>query len=247
MSKSIESQVWRSALDCELKPLAAVMGDMGNDDGLGIYPSVAYLAWLLGRSERAVQRQLQKLVDVGILSRISGARGGRGRTPRYGLDVAALPKRPTWQETRKGDTMPPFIKGVTNDRKGDISDIKGDTMTPDPLVLDPLVDPKAYMPGTASPKEKTDPAHSTSNGNGSGNGSAGAKFPVPHGFCPDGVTLREMTATLNFDRGEADERVKQWRHSRTQLRPRLFTSTDQMLGDLAGYLSKCSTSKRKSI
>ncbi len=67
MSKAIEFQVWRSALDCELKPLAAVMADMGNDDGLGIYPSVGYLAWLIGRSERAVQYQLQRLVDMGRL------------------------------------------------------------------------------------------------------------------------------------------------------------------------------------
>lgn len=137
MSKSLESQVWQSALDPELKPVAAVMADMGNNDGLGIYPSIEYIAWLLSRSERSIQTAIKKLVKLGVLDRVAFAKGGRGLTPRYKLDASKLPERPSWADVRKGATVAPFVageKGETNDVKGAEFSEKGANSAPDPLV-----------------------------------------------------------------------------------------------------------------
>ncbi len=163
MSKQIESAVWRSDLRGDLKPLAAVMADMGNDEGRGIYPSVAYLAWLLGWSERSVQRGLKELSELAIVQRVANVNGGRNMVPHYYLNASKLPERPTWQETRKGDNLSPkplkgdnltpfsLEKGDTSGServtavtlKGDKRAQKGDSLTPDPLVRsvsDPLVE-----------------------------------------------------------------------------------------------------------
>lgn len=99
MSKSLESQVWQSALDPELKPIAAVMADMGNDDGFGIYPAVEKLAWLLGVSERAVQYKLRKLKGMGI---VEVTRTGGGRiTTRHRLVAAKLPEREPYRSKER--------------------------------------------------------------------------------------------------------------------------------------------------
>lgn len=146
LSKNLESQVWRSALKGELKPIAAVMADMGNDDGRGIYPSVAYLAWLLSTSERAIQNKLKELNSIGIVRRVTNKEGGRGLVPRYRLYANKLPKRISWQELRKGEHSAPFsespeIKGEEIDAKRvQNSTVKGAEFAPDPLV-EPSVDP----------------------------------------------------------------------------------------------------------
>lgn len=141
MSKSLETQVWHSALDAELKPVAAVMADMGNDDGYGIYPSVAYIAWLLSRSERSIQTALKKLVQLGILDRVANAKGGRGLKPRYQLNAEALPSRPKWRSERKGAEPSPFsvVPKGCNERHKRVQSTtqKGENSAPDPLV-DPL-------------------------------------------------------------------------------------------------------------
>lgn len=153
MSKSLESLVWKSDLNPELKPIAAVMADMGNDDGLGIYPSVAYLAWLLGRSERFIQSGLKKLCKMGVLDRVSNAAGGRGLTPRYRLSGESLPERPTWDETRKGEICAPFRKGAIHDQKGANGSEKGARFAPDPSV-DPLLN-RERAPALVKPVRKT--------------------------------------------------------------------------------------------
>ena len=45
----LAGKVWQSNLHPDLKPLAAALADIGNDDGTSIYQSVEYMAWLLGR------------------------------------------------------------------------------------------------------------------------------------------------------------------------------------------------------
>lgn len=138
MSKQLESLVWKSDLDAELKPVVAVMADMGNDDGFGIYPSVPYLAWLLSRSDRSIQTSLKKLASMSIVIRLLNAKGGRGMTPQYQLCAKNLPKRPSWQEVRKGADIAPFSeteqKGADFSVKGEVSDVKGEDSAPDPLV-----------------------------------------------------------------------------------------------------------------
>ncbi|MGH9561986.1 MAG: helix-turn-helix domain-containing protein [Terracidiphilus sp.] len=67
MSGLLAGKVWLSNLRPQLKPLAATLADIANDDGTSIYPSVAYIAWRLGSSERSVQRGLSDLISLGAL------------------------------------------------------------------------------------------------------------------------------------------------------------------------------------
>ncbi|HEY8228217.1 MAG TPA: hypothetical protein VIG25_23305 [Pyrinomonadaceae bacterium] len=52
MSGRLAGKVWASGLAAHLKPLAAAMADIANDDGMSLYPSVAYLGWLLSKVSR---------------------------------------------------------------------------------------------------------------------------------------------------------------------------------------------------
>jgi hypothetical protein len=100
LSGLLAGKIWQSNLHPDLKPLAAALADIGNDDGTSIYPSVAYMAWLLGRSTRAVQDSLSKLRKLGVLITVSGGRGGRHKSTEYRLSEADLPKRDSWKTTQ---------------------------------------------------------------------------------------------------------------------------------------------------
>jgi hypothetical protein len=110
VSGFLAGKVWQSALAPHLKPLAAALADIANDDGTSIYPSVAYMAWLLGRSERAIQNGLSDLRAQRILRVEGRGCGGKGHPTEYRLIESALPKRPPWKEHRqqKGETVAPF-------------------------------------------------------------------------------------------------------------------------------------------
>lgn len=138
MSKAIESQVWKSALSGELKPIAAVMADMGNDDGEGIYPSVGKLAWLLGVTERAVRYQLAKLKELGIVED-SGVGGGRTTTQRR-LLIENLPTRPPWKTKKEAHFTPEaqFRAGVKSTTDTPETDFRAGVK---PIAADPLLDP----------------------------------------------------------------------------------------------------------
>jgi|SRR5580765_900283 len=81
-------RVYESALDSSLKPTAALLALFGTDDGDKIFPSIARLAFLLGVTRRTVDRHLQQLRDLGVLTAL-----GRGRTIIYRLRPDALPQR----------------------------------------------------------------------------------------------------------------------------------------------------------
>ena len=110
MSGLLAGKVWQSNLDSHLKPLAAAMADIANDDGTSIFPSVAYLAWLLGKGERSVQHGLSELKNLGIIEAIAFEKGGRNHTTEYRLMEEKLPYRVPWKEIRKGATSAPFTK-----------------------------------------------------------------------------------------------------------------------------------------
>lgn len=160
MSGLLAGKVWQSNLESHLKPLAAAMADIANDDGTSIFPSVAYLAWLLGKGDRSVQQGLSELRSLGVIEPVAFEKGGRNHPTEYRLIEDRLPYRLPWKELRKGATSAPFpnqrmkqgspIKSV----KGAVSDIKGCTSeqervqiptervkctAPDPSV-EPLVD-----------------------------------------------------------------------------------------------------------
>ena len=119
MSGFLAGKIWQSDLDPELKPLAAALADVANDDGTSIYPSVAYMAWLLSRSERTVQTGLKALRAAGVLRVVKEGGQGAGNTTEYRLVEEMLPTRVTWRDQRaseKGAEFAPLPdKGATED------------------------------------------------------------------------------------------------------------------------------------
>lgn len=131
MSGYLAGKVWQSALDPELKPLAAALADIARNDGSKIYPSVAFVAWLLGRSTRSVQSGLSQLRDMEIITTVKPG-GGRGNSTEYQMDEGKLPKRASWGETRaelNHEEPAPFEDKPRNLRQERVKQA-----SPDPLV-----------------------------------------------------------------------------------------------------------------
>lgn len=115
MSKRLEAKVWQSALPPTLKALTAQLADMASDDGRDIYPSVPYLAWVLGNDPepvnepkmvRTVQRGLHDLQSMQVIKAVGKKRSprspsGRAWTTEYQLIEENLPARTAWQERYK--------------------------------------------------------------------------------------------------------------------------------------------------
>ncbi len=144
MSGLLAGKVWQSDLASHLKPLAAALADIANDDGTSIYPSVAYMAWLLGKGRRSVQLGLSELREAQIIEPVGHDKGGRGQPTEYRLMEANLPKRVSWQELRKGAENAPFVsvKGASGNSKGRISEHKRAHSTTErvkPVTPDPSV------------------------------------------------------------------------------------------------------------
>jgi len=119
VSGFLAGKIWQSDLDPELKPLAAALADVANDDGTSIYPSVGYMGWLLSRSERTVQTGLKALRAAGVLRVVKEGGQGAGNTTEYRLVEEMLPTRVTWRDQRaseKGAEFAPLPdKGATED------------------------------------------------------------------------------------------------------------------------------------
>lgn len=119
MSGFLAGKVWQSDLDGDLKPLAAALADIANDDGSSIYPSVAYVAWLLKRTERSVQARMKELRERGILKVVR--QGGRwpGDTTEYCLIEANLPTRGPWRGKAMGEDCSPMFEAMGEVHAGD--------------------------------------------------------------------------------------------------------------------------------
>ena len=90
MSGRVVSAVFGSILPAWLKPYASALASFAADDGSHVYPSVATLARLVGRSERSAQRALHELRARGVIKREHGP--GHHRAPRYHFRAIALPQ-----------------------------------------------------------------------------------------------------------------------------------------------------------
>jgi hypothetical protein len=144
MSGFLAGKVWQSNLHPDLKPLAAALADIGNDDGTSIYPSVAYMSWLLGRSTRSVQQNLARLRDLGVLVVVDGGAGGRSKSTEYRLVESALPAREKW---RKG-AITSWFRRPRNHAARDRKRRSLRQETTNPSSPEPLVEP---------PRTKTTP------------------------------------------------------------------------------------------
>jgi len=106
------SRVWDSDLPSDEKLVALALADWADDAGGSIYPSQDYLAWKVGKTDRAVRDSLRRLRERGIIEAVSGQGGGRGITVLYRFVASKLPARATWQETR--DANPEEGSGLPN-------------------------------------------------------------------------------------------------------------------------------------
>jgi hypothetical protein len=90
MSGRLVSIVFDSALPAWLKPYAAACASFAAEDGTRVYPTIARVARMVGRGERATQTAMLELRRRGVLTVLR--KGGRHQgATRYRLSVAALP------------------------------------------------------------------------------------------------------------------------------------------------------------
>lgn len=161
MSGLLAGKVWQSALAPHLKPLAATLADIADDDGSNIYPTFEYVAWRLGSSVRKVQRGMEALLseDLQVLELVTPA--GHYRSAEYRLIEDRLPKRPKWAKPIGGKARGQGRHRVTHEKS-----LKGDTVSPmnstpmGDISNTPRVTPQTSMGDTASSSRVTDRADS---------------------------------------------------------------------------------------
>ncbi len=91
MSITVMSQIFKKQMGSSSRKMLAVrLADFADDDGRGIWPSVATLARETDLSERTVQRLLRDFVDEGLLVVVSAASGRPGEPTRYDFDMRTL-------------------------------------------------------------------------------------------------------------------------------------------------------------
>lgn len=89
MAGRLVSAVFESALPAWLKPYAATYASFAAPDGSRVFPSVARVARMVGRSERATQTALHELRRRGVLVLVCAH--APGRTALYEFHWSALP------------------------------------------------------------------------------------------------------------------------------------------------------------
>lgn len=114
--------------------LALALADHSNDQGTGIYPSIASLADKTRQSVRAVQYQLRGMEKSGWLELVNSGNGGRNQRREYRISPAwikgaeiAPPKVAAAVHAKGADIAPrpEDTKGAIYDTKGATSDTKG--------------------------------------------------------------------------------------------------------------------------
>jgi len=91
VSGRLVSAVLNSALPAWLKPYATAFASFAADDGSRVYPSVARVARMMGRTERATQTALQELRRLGVL--VLEETHAPRRAARYRFLEVALPQK----------------------------------------------------------------------------------------------------------------------------------------------------------
>jgi hypothetical protein len=163
MSGLLAGKVWLSGLSSKLKPLAATLADIANDDGSRIFPGVPYVTWRLGWSERSTRAGLKALRRLGVLETAIEGGHGPGSLTEYRLVEANLPQRPPW---KKGANPAPFLfdMGAKRDSrrvqnatsKGAKSSINSECIYIDPS-LEPLKEHPSKPAAKAAPSAPLDP------------------------------------------------------------------------------------------
>jgi hypothetical protein len=72
--------------------IALALADHGKDDGSDIFPSIATVAWKVGKSDRQARRIMRQLEQIGLLIKVADAH--RYKATRYRIDLASAPSKP---------------------------------------------------------------------------------------------------------------------------------------------------------
>jgi hypothetical protein len=161
-------KVKESGLDEELMRTAEGYATFADRHGSRIWPSKKYLAWLIRRDPRTVQRHTRELLRIGVLELVRAAT--QHFPPQYRLRLDRLPPRqpflreqpeiqPELLRDEDGASVPEEIArgdtDVSPGTRGDKSELRGDTQgSPDPS-LDPSrcvsADARAREPDEQTP------------------------------------------------------------------------------------------------
>jgi len=96
------TKAFRLDLECRLKFVVVALADNADDENDKLWPSVGFIAWKTGQSERQVQRSFQYLRQVGALIPLERESGGRHRSIVYRLDLEMLPLAEPYARSRRG-------------------------------------------------------------------------------------------------------------------------------------------------
>ena len=149
MSIYLMSEVWKLDFPRHTQSLMLALADHASDDGSNIYPSIRYLGWKTGYSERQVQRLIQILIKDGVL-RI--AKPATNLHPnQYQMNLAHCRKKPPFlrgdKKSRQNWDDKSETVGVTN------YSIGGDiVMTPKPPTESVIETPPQVKPVVVVPK-----------------------------------------------------------------------------------------------
>lgn len=162
MSGYLAGKVWHSNLDRQLKPIAACLADLGNQDGSGIHPSREFVAWLTGDSLRTVTRVFAKLKAIGVLETDDDGKPttGRGNWPCYRINIDRLPERDRWRGRYAGqigqaNKFTKKVKLAKRDRKASQTRQESWPKQESSLPMDPSMDPSVDLATTEPPPGST--------------------------------------------------------------------------------------------
>lgn len=115
-------QVWDIELPHHQQGVLLAMADHARDDGTSVYPSIEYLSWKTGYSERNVQRVLRELEDAELIVQIGNTHGGRGIKCEWQIHLENGAKKSPFNESKGRQNV--TVKKGDILSKGDKSDTK---------------------------------------------------------------------------------------------------------------------------
>jgi hypothetical protein len=139
MSNKLSGRVWELDLDHAESHVLLALADNAHDDGTHCYPSVPFLAWKSGYSERQVQRILRTLDAKGII-RTYRKKVRAGTFQYFTLHLDNAPEKPPFERgdilsdafRRGGDILSEGDDKMSE--RGDVVSDGHDKMSPKPLV-----------------------------------------------------------------------------------------------------------------
>lgn len=127
MSGRIIGQIYERELDRPAQTVLIALADHVDDDGEGCFPSVRFVAWKTGYTDRQVQRIMGRLRGLGALVPVRSA--SRHRPNEYRIVVAALPAKPPFLDDHCATNGTPLTAcaAARGAARGDISGSPGVT------------------------------------------------------------------------------------------------------------------------